>query len=355
MTEKRATMLVALMIAVAFVLVALPVHAQGNGRPTLRTGPTIQVDPRILQRPQLQLRGPNIQFRAKFDDRLLERASGMNLYRLQDPAVNAETMRSLSEQLGMSGETTQFGGMMGMMSGDAGFMMLDPKLGRLVFNVNLAELVDDEAGKLPSDREAGPIAMKFLRDNELMPDMEQAVVTHVGHINSASFDPNTNRDSGAMVQAVVVHFARQVDGFRVVGDGSKAVVQIGDGGNIAGGGVEWRALGKAQKLSAEQFLGSEAVMRSIQSKLRGDFGMATSILVDRMGVFYYDRGGFLQPCVGFQAQVTSGEFTYSYFGQVALMQQPPVMVGLGQMPPEAREMLKMGGRDLKPETDTEGD
>jgi len=355
MTGKRATMLVALMIAVAFVLVALPAEAQVREQPTVRPGPTLQVDPRILQRPQLQLRGPEIQFRAKFDDRLLERASGMNLYRLQESPLNAEMMRGLGERLGMGGEPVQSDGMVGMMGGDAGFMMLDPKMGRLVFNVNLAELVDDEAGRLPSDREAGAIAMKFLRDNELMPDMEQALVAHVGHINSASFDPNANRDSGAMVQATIVHFARHVDGFRVVGDGSKAVVQIGDGGAIAGGGVEWRALGKAQKLSPEQLLNTEAVMANIQSKLRGDFGMAKNILVDRVGLFYYDRGGFMQPCVGFQAQVTSGEFSYSYFGQVALMQKPPVLVGLGQLPPEAREMLKMGERDLKPDAEAPGD
>lgn len=193
--------------------------------------------------------------------------------------------------------------------------------------------------------------MKFLQDHELMPDAKQAVVTHVGHINSASFDPNTGGESRAMVQAVVVYFARQVDGFRVVGPGSKAVVQIGDGGEIAGGGVEWRALGKADKLDSRQLLGVRDVENNFRNTLRSEFSMAKSIVVDRVGLFYHDAGGFLQPVVGFQAQVTSGEFTYSYFGQVALMRQPPVRVGPEQLSPEARELLQRGPRDLKPETE----
>ncbi|GEM_PF-2991116 len=351
MTEKRAMLLIALMMVVTLVLAALPAFAQ-IGQPGQR--PPVRLDPRVLQRPQLQLRGPEIQFQARFDDRMLERGRSMSLYRLQAPRVNQQTLSLLGDRLGIRGDTAQADGMLSMASGNGGFIMVDQKLGRLVFNVNLAELIDDTPGQLPSEREAGQIALEFLRGNELLPNAEQAVVAHVGGISSASFDPGTGQQGQAMTQALVVHLARNVDGVRVVGPGSKAIVQIGDGGKIAGGGVEWRALGDAQKLDARQLLGLPAVQSSIQDRLRREFSMARNIVVDQMGVFYYDSGDFLQPCVGFQAVVTSGEVKYAYFGQVALMQQPPVLVGPEAILPEAREMLRMGAQDLKPD-ETRGD
>ncbi len=353
MTEKRAMMLIALMMIVTLVLAALPAFAQGDIRPPAQR-PPIRIDPRVIQRPQLQLRGPEIQFQARFDDRMLERGRSLSLYRLQAPRINQQTLNLLGERLGIRGDTVQSDSMLSMTSGNGGFIMVDQKFGRLVFNVNLAELIDDTPGQLPSDREAGEIALEFLRGNELLPNAEQAAVVHVGGISSASFDPGSGRQGQTMAQALVVHLARNVDGVRVVGPGSKAVVQIGDGGKVAGGGVDWRALGDAQKLDARQVLSTEAVQRSIQDRLRREFSMARNIVVDRVGVFYYDAGDFLQPCVGFQAVVTSGEFKYPYFGQVALMQQPPVLVGPEAIPPEAREMLRMGAQDLKPD-ETQGD
>lgn len=360
MTDRRAMTAVAFMLIVAFILVALPVQAQVDNQPTIerprvRTGPQLQIDPRIFQRPNLRLQLSNVEFRAKFDERLLERAVNMNLYRLQEPPVTMETMRMLGDRFAIGGEMVKFGNMVGATGGESGFLMLDPSTGRLAFNVNLAQQIDDDPGELPSDREASQIARQFLREMELMPDSDQAVVAHVGRIRSASFDPNTGRESGAMDQALVVHFARQVDDFRVVGPGSKAVVQIGDGGDIAGGGVEWRALGQPMKLDAEQLRGVDDVNSAIQATLGREFNMARGIVVDRVGLFYYDAGGFLQPVVGYQALVTSGEFRYNYFGQVALMQQPPVQVGPQQISPEIREMLQKGPEDLKPQVEGEND
>ena len=355
MTEKHAMKLVALTLIVAFILVALPLYAQVDNqpriqRPRVNTGPQLQIDPRVLQRPNLQLQLSKVQFRAQFDERLLERASQMNLYRLQAPPVNAETMMMLADRLGVDGERSQFDSMLGLAGGDAGFMMFDRDTGRLVFNTNLADLIDDNPGELPSDREAGQIAMQFLRENELMPDADQAVVAHIGRIMSTS-----DRANQPMAQALVVHFARQIDGFRVVGPGSKAVVQIGDGGKIAGGGVEWRALGNMTKLGPRQLRGVADVQKSIQDVLNREFGMAKGIVVDRVGVFYHDAGGYIQPVVGYQAQITSGEFSYAYFGQVPLMQQPPVQVVPQPISREILERLQKGPEDLKPMTEGEND
>ncbi|MFW6156008.1 MAG: hypothetical protein ACOC7J_01710 [Armatimonadota bacterium] len=355
MTDNRRLAVVATLITVAFILVALPVYAQVDDqprieRPRVNTGPQIQVDPRVLQRPNLQLRPQNIEFRARFDERLMERASRMNLYRLEDSPVNAETMMRLAEQYTVTGQQQQFGTMLAVTDEDNGFMMLDRETGRLAFNVDLADMIDDNPGDLPSDREAGQIAMEFLRENQLMPDAQQAVVAHIGRIMSTSDQINR-----PMAQALVVHFARQVDDVRVVGPGSKAVVQLGDGGKIAGGGVEWRALGKPIELDARQLRGVADVQKDIQSTLAREFKMARGIVVDRVGLFYHDAGGYLQPVVGYQAQIQSGEFSYSYFGQVPLMQQPPVQVGPQQISPEILERLQKGPEDLKPQTEGEND
>jgi hypothetical protein len=360
MTDRKVLLVVAFVITVAFILVAVPTHAQVETqprieRPRVNTGPQLQIDPQVLQRPNLRLRLSNVEFRAKFDERLLERASSMNLYRMQPSPINTETMQRLGERLGIEGEIVQTDDLIATASGQSGFMATVPGLGKLVFNVNLADQIDDRPGDLPSERQAGQIAMEFLRENELMPDAEQAVVAHIGRIRSASFDPRSGNEAGPIDQALVVHFARQVDDIRVVGPGSKAVVQIGDGGEIAGGGVGWRGLGDQMKLSPRQLHGVEAVNKSIQQQLGQEFGMANAIVVDRVGVFYHDAGGYLQPVVGYQAQVTSGEIRYSYFGQVPLMQQPPVQVGPQQISPEIREMLQKGPEDMQPETEGRND
>jgi len=360
MTNRRVMIALALTVTVAFVLVATPAFAQVDQprieRPRVNTGPTIQIDPQVLQRrPNLQLLGQNVEFRAKFDERLLERAGSLGLYQLQRSPITTQTMQRLGEEFAIGGEMINTGNLVAATGGEAGFMALDPGTGRLAFNINLAQHIDDSPGELPSDADAAKLAMEFLREHELMPDATQAVVAHVGRIRSASFDPQTGRESGAMDQALVVHFARQVDDIRVVGPGSKAVVQIGDGGDVIGGGVEWRALGRAQKLSAEALHDVNNINMAIRRQLGSEFNMAKGIVVDRVGLFYHDAGGYLQPVAGFQAQVTSGEFRYSYFGQVALMQQPPVQVGPEQISPEVREMLQMGPEELKPQTEGPND
>jgi len=230
MTDNRRLMVVATLITVAFILVALPVHAQVDDqprieRPRVNTGPQLQIDPRVLQLPDLRLRTTNVQFRAQFDERLLERARGMSLYRLQNSPVNVETMMRLAEQYTVTGQRQQFGSIIAVADQDAGFMMFDSETGRLAFNIDLADLIDDTPGDLPSDRQAGEIAMQFLRENQLMPNPEQAVVAHVGRIRSASFDPGTGRESGPMDQALVVHFARQVDGFLTLSPATVAQVR----------------------------------------------------------------------------------------------------------------------------------
>lgn len=357
MTDRRVARAVAVVAAAALMTAVLPSLAQVQERQQPRIerpgptgGPEIRIDPRLPQRPELQAAAANITFRAQFDERMLERASQMRLYRMQRPALDADVMRRVGDDLGLRGDMTRLGDLIGYTTEETGFMMLAPETGRMAFSVNLVDLIDDTPTDLPSEREAQQIAMEFLRENDLLPNAEQAVVAHIGRIRSASFDPGTGQDSGAMDQALVVYFARQVDGFRVVGPGSTAVVQIGAGGGggsgrIAGGGIQWAALGQPAEIERGQLHSVEAVNSSIRDFLAREHWMANRILVDQVGVFYYDSGGFLQPVVGYQAQITTGELNYQFFGQVPLLQRPPVRVGPEPVTEEMREQLQQPPRE----------
>lgn len=350
MDRRIMTVLVAGVVA-AFVIAVPWTQAQVIERQQPRLErPPIRVDPRTGPRPELRIDRANIQFRAQLDEGMLERARAMRVYRLERPRLDGATMGRVGADLGLRGEMTRFDTMITQTSGDAGFMMLDQETGRLAFNVNLAELLDGTPTDLPSEPEAAQIALDFLRQHDLMPDSDQAVVAHIGRIRSATFDPGTNTDSGPMDQALVVYFARQVDGFRVVGPGSTAVVQIGAGGGgaagrIAGGGVQWAALGQPTELDPAQLRGAEALLTDIRDFLSREHWMASRIVVDEIGVFYYDAGGFLQPVVGYQAQITTGELDYQFFGQVAMLERPPVRVGPEPVSAEMRERLQQPPRD----------
>ncbi|MBD3292385.1 MAG: hypothetical protein GF393_05640 [Armatimonadia bacterium] len=353
MTSRTAMALIALMVLAGLMLAILPAFAQVDQprieRPRVNTGPTLQVDPQILQRrPNLQVLNQKVQMRAQFDERLHERAAGMRAYSLQRSPVTRETVRLLGADYLMAGQLRSEGNTFEATSDDVVWqpISLDRETGRLTFQFNLAELIDGVPGDLPSDQDAAKVAMEFLQGYNLMPNSEQAVVAHIGRIKSM-FD----KVMRPAIEAKVVHFARNVDGFRVVGQGSKAVVQIGDGGEVAGGGVQWRALGRSKQLGPEQLRSVEDINGAIVQRLVSEFGGSESIVLERVGLFYHDEGGYMQPVAGFQASIATADTRFSYFGQVPVMQNPPVKIGPEPITKEMREMLQMGSEDMQAPTE----
>jgi len=247
----------------------------------------------------------------------------------------------------------QVGDMIAMSDDQSNFAMFDRASGLLSFSMGMADQIDERPGELPGGREARAIARDFLTRNELWPrDEKQVTNPYIGHIRSASFNPETGEEGKAMLQMLTVYFGRMVDDTEVIGSASKMIVQIGDGGKVVGAGINWREIGQALPISARQLRSSDQIMQDIQTLLRREFVQGESLAVKQLGLFYYDNGGeYIQPVIGFEAQVRAGEMPpYSYFGQVALLTSPPELVGPEPLSREAREMLQQSPQELAPAT-----
>lgn len=368
MTIKLAMRIAAMLVTLTLICLTLPgVMAQREG-PVIRQpapgpiiiqppGPIVRPGPLVLQ-PML---GPSITFEAKLDPALLERASNLRVLRLAPPKYDEGFLRELVQRTapGLGGsEQTQVGGMVALSDQSGNFAMVDRESGLLSFSFGMVDQIDDRPGDLPDERRARAIARDFLMQNGLAPaNIEQLTMPYVGHIRSASFNPETGQESGPMLQMLTVYFGRMLDDTEVIGNSSKMIVQIGDGGKVVGAGVNWREVAQALPVGARNLRSADQISQDIQTFLRREFVAGQRLVVRQLGLFYYDNGGqYIQPVIGFEVRVQSGEMPpYNYFGQVAVLSNPPEMVGMGPLADEALKALRQGPQDMAPTTAVPGD
>ena len=298
--------------------------------------------------------GPRISFSQGIDASLLKRAADLRVYKLQPPKLTRGAFDGLVGRLlpaVQRGEVVTAGNVIAR-SDAANFIMLDTKSGLFSMSRGMANQIDDKPGKLPDDAQATDVALAFLKQNELGPrNGKEMVLARVGHIRSQSFDPKSGAKGPIRDQMVTVNFSRLVDGTEVVGDASKMIVQIGDGGEVVGAGINWRELGDAKPVGAKGLRTAEQLQQDIQAFISREMNMASAVDVKQVGLFYYDNGGeFLQPVIGYEALVREGRQTLRYFGQTALLRTPAEQVGPDAVTPRMRETVKLSPRELKPPT-----
>lgn len=358
MSMKLAIRIAAVTIAVATIGAFLPMAlAQRPGPVLTQPGPTIQLPPNL--RP-LAL-APTIEFQAQLSPELLKRAENLRVLRLAPPKYDEGFLQELLARTapGLSGgERTQVGGMFAVSDQGGNFAMLDRESGLLSFSFGMTDQIDDRPGDLPDERRARAIARDFLVQNGLAPaNLQQLTTPYVGRISSASFDPATGAESQPMVQMLTVYFGRMIDDTEVIGNSSKMIVQIGDGGKVVGAGVNWREVAQALPVGARNVRGAEQIMEDIRTFLRQELIQGERAVVRQMSIFYYDNGGnYIQPVVGYEVQVQAGRMpAYRYFGQTALLLNPPEMVGPAPLSEEALKGLQLGPQDMAPTTAVPGD
>lgn len=358
MSMKLAIRIAAVTIAVATIGAFLPVAlAQRPGPILTQPGPTIQLPPNL--RP-LAL-APTIEFQAQLSPELLKRAENLRVLRLAPPKFDEGFLQELLARTapGLSGgERTQVGAMFAVSDPGGNFAMVDRESGLLSFSFGMVDQIDDRPGELPDERRARAIARDFLVQNGLGPaNLEQLTSPYVGHIRSASFNPETGEESRPMLQMLTVYFGRMIDDTEVIGNSSKMIVQIGDGGKVVGAGVNWREVARALPVGARNLRSADQITQDIQTFLRREFVAGQRLVVRQLGLFYYDNGGqYIQPVIGFEVRVQSGEMPpYSYFGQTALLTNPPELVGPAPLAEEALKALQQGPQDMAPTTAVPGD
>ncbi|HJN17455.1 MAG TPA: hypothetical protein QGH10_18260 [Armatimonadota bacterium] len=344
--------LIAVLASVAVVAASMPslVSAQPRVRPRVDIKrPNIRIqDPNIrIKNPNLRLqgRGPEVKFEANLTGDVLERAQNLNVYRLAPSKLGRESLSQLQNDIfgrGL-GQVVNAGQLMGMSDPDnpANFLMLDARSGYMSFDRGLADEIDDNRAELPGDREAEDIARELFTGLEIGPENDKELVLgHISRIRSQSFDPATGQEGDIITQALVVHLARELDGVRVIGPGSKLIARIGDGGKIVGGSSRWRDVADTQSMRRQKQLNAQDIQNGIAKFLKREVGQAKGVQITGMGLFYYDGGNVIQPVVGYEASVQrAGGVRETYFGQFAILANPQEQVMVGPLSGKLREML----------------
>ena len=325
------------------VLVAVVVLAES-------CGPGVLPSPALGQQIVFQ-----IVFKEKPSEETLARAAKLQVYELQPVEVDRRSFDSLAEQLfpgGLKGKPVQVDGVIGMSDAQkpSNFIMLELETGYLSFTRGMADQIDDKPGNLPSDDKAVEIAHDFLRNNNLWPgNSEEMVLGRIGRVHSTSFDPTTGRKGPVRDQMLTVYLARQIDDIPVIGSGSKMIVRIGDGGEVVGGARRWVELGRGRRLRAEDLRSISELMKDIQIFLSQEMNEAQRIEIIQFALVYYDNGGkYIQPALGYEANVIGKELKHYYFGQTALLRDPPERVGPEPVSEEARRALRRSLPEKRP-------
>lgn len=195
----------------------------------------------------------------------------------------------------------------------------DPVSGDTHFIPNFAELVGANAPHASNAATlATPQALKLastaLNDTRFIPrDVTQLHVDEpIGVMDSAQDRPakdqvgaaNEHAADGKLVMTIVPA-TRYVDGLRVYGEGSHALVSLANDGTIVGALRRWRTAAAGAQIEATATPASvhADIERQLASQLGGNGAHAT---VDKIELAYYDHNAnYLQPVYHFEATVAS--------------------------------------------------
>ena len=163
------------------------------------------------------------------------------VYKVKKPEVTAEKVTALAETLGLIGDVSEDANRC-IVKHDSLELEVLKASGRLFYRDSSKIYGDiNNPPNLPLKETAIKSAKKFLSDNGLMPaDAEfSKVVTDTAEI--ARKDPATGDVSTEKIDLVMqVIFDRKINGFPVVGAGSKLKVYIGNNGDVVGVYKCWR-------------------------------------------------------------------------------------------------------------------
>jgi hypothetical protein len=217
--------------------------------------------------------------------RLVERVTG-----------HARTALRLDQQAGRTGGTLSFRG-----KDPSAVLSLDPRRGDFLFNKGLAAYsAERDTPGLPSKEEARTLAQRHLESLELTPPAEEAAVVHVGGLNMAVH--REDGSTGDYRKLVTVRFGRKLGGLPVVGD-SRAIVQIGESGELAGLVWDWLPA-KGRRISPNELRGDEQIRAEIERRIRAESGSPLRIVVQSQELVLYDDGRTIEPAIRVKAERT---------------------------------------------------
>lgn len=215
--------------------------------------------------------------------------------------------------------------------------------GSIRFSRSLKKYDGDFQPKLAPVDNADKIAIKFLKENNLLPANESELkVAHIGGLRAAKAESNQVID-----KMRTVHFSREIDGLPVLGPGSKIIVHLGDKNQVEGLIHRWKELessGEAKvSLNPAQLRGEKEARDEITTRIKKDWGKAAQFKFNNVKMAYYDSNdGYVQPVYVFETTITpdnsltpAGQRKQSerYLGMVPVMKNAPENVISETAPP----------------------
>jgi hypothetical protein len=220
--------------------------------------------------------------------------------------------------------------------------------GDIRFRRNMTRYLGDFAPKLPSGDEAQEIALRFLKENDLLPkDMGQLKLAHVGGLRATSVIDG-DKPGPIIDKLVTLSYSRMVDGLPVLGPGSKLVLDIGEGGEIVGLVRHWREIEPMNRkgIGAEDLISPREALARANKQIREQFGEKSFVKIAQTGRAYFDNnGGIMQPVYYYQAQITLPDQRrfdrpIEYVAVVPMLRASPEPLDLTALDPRAKEMIR---------------
>jgi hypothetical protein len=180
--------------------------------------------------------------------------ASLSSYRLEPAEVNEAYVRRIASALGM--QLTAGAAQGGRWSVSEAGREPSEKRRLTVFEASgaltymLPELIFAPAETqpaLPSEAEALDLAVRFLREADLLPADARTGIDQVRFSRTTATERDTQegRDLRQIVTNIEVRFPRTLDGYEVRGPGAKLYVAFGEKGRIVGVTKVWRASEKA--------------------------------------------------------------------------------------------------------------
>ncbi|HEX5718786.1 MAG TPA: hypothetical protein VF179_21675 [Thermoanaerobaculia bacterium] len=208
----------------------------------------------------------------------------------------AKVALRLDKEQGKSGANLVFRG-----QDPSAVLSLNPRRGDFLFNKGLAAYsAEKDTPGLPSKEEALKVAQRHLDSLALAPPAAESLVAHVGGLNMAVH--REDGTTGDYRKLVTVRFGRKLGGLRVVGD-SRAIVQIGEGGELAGLVWDWLPA-KGRPVRAAELRSDEQIRAEIERRIRAESGSPVRIVVQSQELVLYDDGTSIEPAIRVKAERT---------------------------------------------------
>jgi len=225
------------------------------------------------------------------------------VYKVKSPEVTAEKVIALADTLGLSGSITEY---------DEGFVVRDNSLelevlkasgGISYTDLSRAHGDINNPPNLPPDEGAMDSAEKFLRDKGLMPEDAEFSEVVTDYTELSTKDPDTGTVSiRKMAMGKQVRFSREINGFPVIGAGSKLKVHIGDNGNVVGFYKCWR---EYEPFKPAVILTPSQALKILEERCGVHVTLTERVTLKEMYLAYYTLGAtdvqeYLQPVYAFE-------------------------------------------------------